>query len=55
MREFADANGFPADHELRTLADQFDEVNVVDDPKALVSRWARARKAWVKYSGEELV
>jgi hypothetical protein len=58
----ADADGLPADHELRTLAAQFDEgvkgyfANPQTiTPKAFLGRWARLRKRWCEYSGEPLI
>ena len=58
----ADADGLPADHELRRLASEFDEATAgywgeerTVTPKHFMGCWARARKAWSAYSGERLV
>lgn len=53
----ADADGLPADHKLRQFAAELREAiesESVDVPK-LVGRWARARRAWCEFTGEELV
>ena len=58
----ADADGLPADHELRVLAGQFDAATdgFYATPQTVtvqgfMGAWARARKAWCAYSGEALV
>ncbi len=62
MRERADADKLPPEHELRILADTFDEVaaGYWGDPqtqsvKQFMGAWARARRAWCAYTGEPLV
>jgi len=62
MRARADADGLPADHPLRTEADAFDAATdgffgtpqTVLVPKYM-GTWARARRVWCEYSGEQLV
>lgn len=58
----ADADGLPADHQLRTLAKAFDEATrgYMAEPqtvtvKDFMAAWARADRAWCDYSGEALV
>jgi hypothetical protein len=58
----ADADGLPADHELRTLAAKFDEaatgfysVPQTKTVQQFMGHWARARQYWCKYSGEPLI
>lgn len=62
MRARADADGLPADHELRTLADALDAavVGFFGEPQTVpvarfVGSWARARTVWCAYSGESLL
>ena len=59
MRARADADGLPADHQLRTHADAFDKAatGVYGTPQTtsvteFMGAWARARKVWCAYSGE---
>lgn len=62
MRAIADRDQLAADHELRTKADEFDwatsgyfaETQTVTAKKFL-GAWARARRAYCDYTGEELV
>jgi len=58
----ADQDGLPPEHELRTLADSFATaiVGYFATPqtcavKAFLGRWARARSAWCRYTGEPLI
>ncbi len=62
MIERADKDGLPPDHEIRTTAIAFEEgtkgffaaeqtINV----KQFMGRYARAKLAWNKYSGDPLV
>jgi hypothetical protein len=58
----ADADSLPPDHSLRTHAVAFDKAanGFYADPqtvdvKTFVGHWARARRAWCDYSGEELI
>jgi len=58
----ADKDGLPPDHELRILAASFAAAvkGYFAEPqtchvKAFFSRWARARSAWCRYTGEELL
>lgn len=52
MRARADADGLPADHPLRMRADELDAADA-ENPRQLLGRWARARRAWSDYTGEE--
>lgn len=61
MRAIADRDQLAADHELRTKADEFDQATSgyfaetqIITPKFL-GAWARARKAYCEYTGEELI
>lgn len=58
----ADADGLPADHDLRLKAQAFDEACAgfyatpqTRDVKNFVGHWARARRAWCDYTGEPLL
>jgi len=58
----ADADGLPNDHVLRTTAFYFNEacLGYFSDPQTCDMRrfigcWARARRAWCNYTGEDLV
>jgi len=55
----ADADGLPNNHNLRTLAAELDNAPPLDGSveaiKSLLGRWARARRAWCDYTGEDLV
>lgn len=62
MRARADADGLPADHDLRAAADAFDTaaLGFYAQPQAVpvhkfFSYYARVRKVWRAYSGEPLV
>lgn len=62
MHSRADADGLPADHQLRVLADEFDTASqgYLATPqtvsvKQFFGAWARALRAWCEYSGEPLV
>lgn len=62
MRARADKDKLPADHLLRTLADRFDlDLNGymaqerTCTPGQFLSSWAKARRAWCAYSGEQLI
>jgi len=57
VRERADKDELPIDHELRVRADQFDAATYSElkGPKQLVGYWARLRRAWCEYSGEPLL
>jgi len=62
MRERADADKLPADHELRTHADKLDAAvdGFFGQPQTMqvaqfVGTWARCRRAWCNYSGESLI
>ena len=54
MRARADADGLPADHPLRVRADELDAADA-ENPRQLLGRWARARRAWSDYTGEDLL
>lgn len=58
----ADADGLPADHELRVKGAAFSEAaaGFYADPqtvnvKQFMGHWARARSLWCAYTGESLV
>lgn len=62
MRARADADQLPADHELRTLADELEQA--IDaffsaPPRITVRKfaaaWARARLVWCNLTGEPLI
>ena len=62
MRARADKDNLPADHLLRTLADRFDlDLNgymaqeQTSTARQFLSSWARARRAWGAYSGDQLI
>ncbi|GKS96996.1 hypothetical protein [Acidovorax sp. SUPP2825] len=62
MRERADAEQLPADHDLRQRADALDLAVVghfASPPTVsvaqLVGAWARARTAWCAHTGEALL
>lgn len=62
MRERADADQLPADHELRTLADALDQalIDFFSAPRRItvrkvVAAWARARLVWCNLTGEPLL
>lgn len=61
MRNRADADQLPPEHELRTLAAAFDDAadgfyaEVQTVPAKTFLGAARARKVWCAYSGEKLV
>ena len=58
----ADKDGYPADHNLRLLAQKFEAAIAgfyTDPPTVTVQQfmghYARARRAWCEYSGDDLV
>ncbi|MBT2772940.1 peptidylprolyl isomerase [Halomonas sp. ISL-60] len=62
MVERAEADALAADHELRTLADEFESAAVgfsadkqTVSAKGLLGAWARATRAWSEYTGEPLI
>jgi hypothetical protein len=62
MRARADADQLPAAHDLRTMAQAFDDARkgyMADPPTVQVGQfvgaWTRARRAWCEYTGEALV
>jgi hypothetical protein len=62
MRRRAEADGLPADHELRRRAEAFDNATAgyYGEPQTITTQqflgaWARARKAWCAYTGEPLI
>lgn len=62
MRTRADADNLPPAHELRELAQAFEEgvkgfyaTPQTCDAKSFLGRWARARRAWCDYTGEPLI
>jgi hypothetical protein len=62
MRERADIDDLPDEHELRMRADAFDRatqgyysVPQKATPAQFTGAWARARRVWCAYSGEKLI
>lgn len=62
MRNLADADGLPADHKLRMMADKFDSATdgFFAEPQTCgvamyMKTWAQARHVWCQYSGEALI
>lgn len=62
MIQRADADGLPADHELRVKSAAFSEAaaGFYGDPqtvdvKTFIGHWARARRAWCDYTGDPLI
>lgn len=62
MIAYADAQGFPPNHEMRTAAARFEEgtAGFYATPQtctvaSFFACWAKARRIWCKYSGEELI
>lgn len=58
----ADADGLSSDHPMRTKAEAFDKAAdgfyaspQTVDVKTFMGHWARARRVWCDYSGDELV
>jgi len=58
----ADADGLPADHEMRIKGKAFSEAATgfyghpqTVSVKQFMGCWARARRLWSEYSGEPLV
>ena len=62
MRAKADEDRLPPDHELRVTADAFDITAAgfyasgqTKTVQQFMGTWARARKCWCDYSGEQLI
>jgi|LSPZ01.1.fsa_nt_gi hypothetical protein len=58
MLEIAERDKLPADHILRIRANELKTVFDGDgfpEPKILVGRWARAKRAYSDYTGKPLV
>ena len=62
MLDMANADELPTEHELRTKAVAFDAAakGFYGDPqtcdvKSMLGCYARARRAWCDYTGEDLV
>ena len=62
MNARADYDGLPPSHELRVKAELFRvaALGYFGSPQAcgakqFLGAWARARKAWCNYTGEELI
>jgi hypothetical protein len=62
MRAKADAEGLPKNHVLRTNAAALEEAlkGYVSDPQTtsvprMVGTWAKARRIWCEYTGEDLI
>lgn len=61
MTTYADAQGFPPNHEMRTAATRFDEATkgFYATPQTCAvavffGRWAKARRIWCEHTGENL-
>ena len=54
MRLRADADDLPVDHPVRGWADKFDAVDMADTKK-FIGTWAKTRRIWCEYSGENLI
>lgn len=51
----ADADRLPSNHPLRVRASKLkDALTGEFNPKRVIGCWARARKAWCDYTGEDL-
>lgn len=62
MIKRADYDGLAADHELRVLAEKFNSAakgywgdEQTCGSEQFLGCWARARRAWCNYTGEQLV
>jgi hypothetical protein len=60
MRDRADNDRLPENHELRDKADRFDDATHdfflgKISTKTFFGYWARARKLWCSYSGGRLI
>lgn len=56
MRNRANMDKLPPDHEMRTAAEQFDKAHDEQwGPKPFLGAWARARSVWCHYTQEPLV
>lgn len=57
IRARSDADGLPLNHELRQAATALETElqRKICSPMRLVGIWARTRRLWCTYSGEELV
>ncbi len=58
----ADLDSLPGDHEMRTLALEFDNTcqGYFATPQTVsvsqfLGSWARARRVWCNYTGEDLI
>lgn len=59
MIDRANKDGLNENHEMRIKAEQF-EIAAKDyyengDVKKIIGYWARARKCWCDYTGEDLI
>ena len=55
MLEVAESNNLPDDHPLRVRARELEDLTPECNPKALLGRWARAKRALSNYTGEPLI
>ena len=52
----ANRDKLPEDHELRVLAKELNRlIETTAGAALIVPAWARARRAWCRYTGERLV
>ena len=55
MRSIADRDGLPTDHDMYTTAQQFDDAVLSGIARKILGAWARARKVYCDYTGDNLI
>jgi hypothetical protein len=55
MVERANLDKLPDCHPMRVRAKEFEDVLANPDARFLLGAWARARRVWCDYTGEELI
>lgn len=55
MLQLAELDNLSEDHPLRVRATELEDLTPDCSPKALVGRWARAKRALSNYTGEPLI
>lgn len=55
MLEVAESNNLPDDHPLRVRATELEDLTPNCSAKAVLGRWARAKRALSNYTGEPLI
>ena len=55
MLGLAESANLPEDHPLRVRAGELEDLTPDCGPKALIGRWARAKRALSNYTGEPLI